>query len=254
MNKMNNRHILTLLVLFSLSLNGMEVMSPTATAPVFYHADIIDHKDTTLPMRVLQRSIPARTQFADYLLIIADETIDRDRNIVTVKYNVTKDGIEIVQDTIEAELGKTETQRYVRRLDDNKTYVRIAFWSTWAAYQRSFCYRQNAPFAQRKIRDNNGIELPRTRTPQGIQCGAYLLKTNTIFNAETMRLTGTVTKDSQEIAQYDQEIPCDQMFEQRLDQDATLQIFPFLNTPVPEYSLYDYVDIRPANQTIEKDR
>jgi len=53
MNKMNNRHILTLLVLFSLSLNGMEVMSPTATAPVFYHADIIDHKDTTLPMRVL---------------------------------------------------------------------------------------------------------------------------------------------------------------------------------------------------------
>ena len=244
---MNNRHILTLL-LFPFTLNGMEVMSPTATAPVFYHADIIDDKDTPLlPVRVIARSMPEIKQFADYVLTYS-EHIDLDNKIVTVQYSVTKDAVEIAQDSVEAQLGNTQIQRYVRRLDDNKTYIRMVFWSTWGAYQRSFSYRHNAPFAQRKIRDNNGIELPCTRTSQGIECGPYFLKTNTIFNAETMHLTGTVTKDSEEIAQYDQEIPCDQMFERRLDQDVTLQIFPFVNTPVPEFSLRNYVDIAPSNQ------
>jgi hypothetical protein len=261
------KHILTILMLFPFVLNAMEneempIQRPTRTGVLlsrdllYYYADIIDNKDTPLPpVGRLESNDPSSRsrQFGDYLVTFSQNT-DWVTKIMTAQYTVIKDAVEIARDTVRVEAEKAEVQRYVRPLD-NTAYIRMVFWATKQSYDDSFENRRLAPFAQAKIRDNNGIELPRTRASDGLHFGPYFLKALiTGFTSAAMRLTGTVTKGAQEIAQYNQEIPCDQMFEQRLDQDATLQVFPFHHTDTPFLYLRDYVDISSANKTVENER
>jgi len=252
--------ILTLsLAMGPLALNAMElevVYRPgkISRERVFYYADIIDNKDTQLlPVQQQRREdpfAPCMTKFADYLLNVSANT-DFSNQLATAHYSVTRDAAKIAQGTVEFEWGKDEIQRYVRRLNVT-AYLRILFFSSQESYQNLLRdVMTGQPTTQGKIRDNNGIELPRINKSDGIQFGAYFLKGKNTRNNETQstQLSATVTKNDQIIAQIDKEIPFDQLFEQRLDQDATLQIFPFFNSPTPPFYLREYVDITQTNST-----
>ena len=109
---------------------------------------------------------------------------------------------------MEFEWGKDDIQRYVRRLNVT-AYLRIIFFSSQESYQNVLRDpRTGQHTTQGKIRDNNGIELPRTIKPDGIQFGAYFLKSNNTSNngTQSTHLSCTVTKGAQKVAEIDQEI------------------------------------------------